>query len=371
MANEFHTKQLRGGYTTGACAAAGAKAAIMLMKGHKVEHLQIEALDGTMLDIPVKDVSLTAKGAVAEIVKHSGDDPDITDGVSVFTSVEQIEDGAGIHFFAGEGIGTVTKKGLSVPPGEPSINPGPRRLIIETIQKIAGADAAFNVIISIPGGRELAKKTLNPVLGIEGGLSIIGTTGVLRPMSEEGFKNSLVPQIDVALEAGYKTQVFVPGKIGQDAAASHGIPEEAVVQTSNFIGFMLESAADRGLDRVMLFGHIGKLAKVAAGTFYTHNRQGDGRMEAIAAYAAANGLPPEYVRKILTSTTTEAALPIIDDHGLQRVYDELAARASERAERYVFGQLKVGTVMVTLQGRVLGMDMNAKKMGEAFMWDIT
>ena len=363
-------KELRGGYTTGACMAAGVKAALLYEQGEECDSLALKALDDTILTIPVKDVKETENGIRAEIVKDAGDDPDITNGVSVFTTIRHLPKGSGLVFIGGEGIGTVTKPGLSVPVGEPSINPGPRKLTRNVVEEILGADADLEVTVSIPAGTELCKQTLNPVLGVIGGISVVGTTGVLRPMSEEGFKNSLVPQIDVALAAGLDTQVFVPGKIGETLAVKHGIPKEAIIQTSNFIGFMLEAAAERGVKRVLLFGHIGKLAKVAAGVFYTHNRIGDGRLEAIAAYAAAEGMPPEGVKKILNSTTTEDALSVLEEHKLVYVCNKLAERASVRAERFIFNKLKVGTVLATMQGTILGMDSNAAEMGRDFHWDI-
>ncbi len=350
--------------------AAGVKAALLYRSGEYCERLTLTALDGTPLDIPVKEVCEIDGGIRVEIIKDAGDDPDITNGTSVFTTVRPLPPGSGIVFCAGEGIGTVTKAGLSVPPGSPAINPGPRRLTENVAHELLGDDAALEVTVSIPAGTELAKKTLNPVLGVVGGISVIGTTGVLRPMSEEGFKNSLLPQIDVAKAAGFDTQVFVPGKIGENIAVKFGLPREAIVQTSNFIGFMLESAAEKKLKRVLLFGHLGKLAKVAAGVFYTHNRIGDGRLEALAAYGAAEGLPSEGVRRVLSSTTTEDAMPIISEYGLTRVYDVLAERASLRSERHVFGELTVGTVMVTLKGELLGMDAHGREIGRDFHWNI-
>ena len=274
-----------------------------------------------------------------------------------------------ILFEAGQGIGHATKPGLSLAVGEPAINPGPRQLVYNSIKDIIG-DKACLVRVDIPAGTELATKTLNPVLGIEGGISVIGTTGVLRPMSEEAFKNSLVPQIEVAKAAGFTTQIFVPGKIGERIATSWGLPTEAMVQTSNFIGFMLEAGADHGLERILLFGHIGKLAKVAAGVFHTHNRVGDARLEVLAAYSAAQGMPAEGVQRILQAVTTEEALPVIEEYGLQSVYQVIAARASYRAERLLFNRLQVGTVLVTLQGKLLGMDEKAKEIGRDFGWQI-
>ena len=207
-------KDLRSGYTTGACAAAGVKAAFLFMAGADWHEVELTALDGTPLTIPVKSVTETAEGICAEVVKFSGDDPDITNGASVFTTVALCDE-AGIEFCAGEGVGTVTKRGMSLPVGEPSINEGPRTLIRNVIEEMTGhTDTGARVTIAIPAGVELAKKTLNPVLGIEGGISVIGTTGVLRPMSEEAFKDSLVPQIDVALAAGRCSYLY-PARSGR------------------------------------------------------------------------------------------------------------------------------------------------------------
>lgn len=347
-------KFLRSGYTTGACAAAGVKAALILLTtGKVVDAVEIIALDGTPLEIPIKAVKKIADGIRAEVVKFSGDDPDITNGASIFTTIRRIS-GDEIIFRAGLGVGKVTKPGLQLPVGEPAINPAPRKLIRNVVAEFG--ISGLEVEISIPAGVELAKKTLNPVLGVEGGLSIIGTTGVLRPMSEEAFKNSLVPQIDVAKAAGFNELVFVPGKIGETIAKKIGLPDGAIIQTSNFIGFMLEAAAERDIAKIILCGHIGKLVKVAAGVFHTHNRVADGRLETLAAYAAAEGLPASEVQKILDANTTEDAAQIISANQLERVYKKIAARASLRAERYVFGKLKIKTILVDFAGNILGSD---------------
>ena len=352
-------KFLRSGYTTGACAAAGVKAALTFLTAEKiVNSVEIIALDGTPLKIPIKSVEKISDGVRAEVVKFSGDDPDITNGASIFTTIKKIS-GDEIIFRAGLGVGHITKAGLQLPVGEPAINPGPRKLI----QNVA---AEFNiggleVEISIPAGVELAKKTLNPILGVEGGLSIIGSTGVLRPMSEEAFKNSLVPQIDVAKAAGFDELIFVPGKIGETLAKKIGFPEGAIIQTSNFIGFMLEAAVERQIKKIILCGHLGKLAKVAAGVFHTHNRVADGRLETLAAYSAAEGLKSSEVQKILDANTTEDAAQIISANHLERVYKKIATRASLRAERYVFGKLEVGIILVDYAGNILGFDDVAEK----------
>ena len=349
------TDKLRGGYTTGACAAAGVKSALIYILEQKiVSEVEITALDGTKLQIPIKNVEKISDGKIrSEVVKFSGDDPDITNGVSVFTTIRKIS-GEEIIFKAGIGVGTITKAGLQLKIGEPAINPKPRELIRNVAAEfnIGGLE----VEISIPAGVELAKKTLNPILGVENGLSIIGTTGVLRPMSEEAFKNSLFPQIDVAKAAGFDELVFVPGKIGETIAKKLGFNPESIIQTSNFIGFMLEAAAEREISKIILCGHLGKLIKVAAGIFHTHNRIADARLETLAAYSAAEGLKSSEVQKILSANTTEDAAQIISANNFERVYKKIAARASFRAERYVFGKIKVKTILVDYAGNILGID---------------
>ena len=179
-------------------------------------------------------------------------------------------------------------------------------------------------------------------------------------MSEEAFKKSLVPQIDVALAAGADTLIFVPGKIGEIAAINLGLPREAIIETSNFIGYMLEAATDRKVKQIILFGHIGKLAKVAAGVFYTHNRIADGRLETIAAYAAAEGLNNLEVKKILSANTTEEAIEIIAQNHFEHIYKIIAERASIRAKRYVFNKIEIGTVLIDRNKNILGMDKTAE-----------
>ena len=355
-------KVLRSGFTSGACVAAGVKAALFFFRGNRVESVDLLALDETRLTIPIKNISEVENGIRVEIVKDSGDDPDVTNGVSIFTTVRKLPPGSGIQFKAGVGVGIVTRAGLQIPVGEPAINPKPRELI----RKAAGEfdESDLEITVEIPDGVELSKKTLNHTLGIEGGLSILGTTGVLRPMSEDAFKNSLVPKISIALAAGFKTQIFVPGKIGENLARKYQLKMDSVVETSNFIGFMLDSAVDLGVEKILLLGHIGKLAKVASGSFQTHNRVADGRLETIAAYSAAGGMDSIGVQKILESNTTEDAVEIVRSYKLEKIFDSIASRASLRASRYVFGKIEIGTCMSNFAGEILGIDSVAKKLME-------
>ena len=368
-------KDMRKGITTGTCAAAAAKAAVLAWCGQSPAFVDVVSPQGQIIRVPVVLSEGTESGGRASVVKDAGDDPDITNGVTVVSEVViQPGPGAGetnVTIQAGPGVGTVTKPGLAVPAGEPAVNPGPRSMIIQAVRETLPAGYEVIVTVSIPGGEQLAKRTLNPTLGIIGGLSIIGTTGIVEPMSEEAFKNSLTPQISVVRELGYERIIFVPGKIGQDIAVKrYALPAEALVQTSNFVGHMLESAVRYGMKQVLLFGHLGKIVKVSAGIFHTHNRMADARMETMAAYMAANGAPQQAVQEVLACTTTEAAMPVIAAYGQTGLYNLLAERASQRAMRYVFGDLTVGTVIVTLQGEILGLDEMAKEIGGSLGWNI-
>ncbi|SMD06177.1 cobalt-precorrin 5B C1-methyltransferase [Sporomusa malonica] len=363
-------KPMRKGITTGTCAAAAAKAAVLAWQGQHVTTVEVVSPQGVALVAPVAESHVVADGGVAWVIKDAGDDPDITNGVKIVAAV-RVADEPGIVIKAGEGVGTVTKPGLAVPVGEPAVNSGPRTMITKAVEDCLPPGKGAIVTISIPDGERLAARTLNPILGIAGGLSIIGTTGIVEPMSEEAFKNSLVPQISVVQALGYDEIVFAPGKIGQDIAINrYGLPAETVVQTSNFIGHMLENAVKYGMRRVLLFGHLGKIVKVSAGVFHTHNRMADARLETLAAYLAASGAPQAAIKEVLDSTTTEAAMPIIARYNMTAVYQVLAERASVRAMRYVFGDLTVGTVIVTLKGEILGLDQTAREIGGHLGWNV-
>jgi cobalt-precorrin-5B (C1)-methyltransferase len=361
---------LRTGITTGTCAAAAARAAILAWLGEAPTAVDVVLPKGDCITVPVVAAAKSAAGGSAAVIKDAGDDPDITHGVTIRAEVK-INSAGDVTIRAGEGVGTVTKPGLAVAVGEPAINPVPRKMIVQAVRELLPDGCGAVITISIPGGEALAGRTLNPHLGISGGLSIIGTTGIVQPMSEDAYKNSLTPQLGVVKALGYARAILVPGKIGQDIAINiYGLPADAIVQTSNFIGFMLEAAVDQGFSEVLMFGHLGKIIKMAAGIFQTHNRVADARLETLAAYAASIGASQQAVREILDCTTTEAALPVIAGYGLAGVYPVLAERASKRAERYTFGKLTVGTAIVTLAGEMLGFDDTARQIGGNLGWNI-
>lgn len=363
-------KTLRSGITTGASAAAAAQAAaVMLFKGEELSSARVTNPQGREIIVPVKSVRRCGDQVTATVIKDGGDDPDITHGLEITATVRRAE--AGVEVSGGPGVGLVTKPGLQVPVGEPAINPVPRQMIIEAVRATVPEGVGLRVEIGVPGGAEAARKTLNPKLGIVGGISILGTTGIVEPMSEDAFKRSLVPQIEMAKAYGYSTVCLTPGRLGERWAAERlGIPQEAVVQMSNFVGYMLNACVDLGMKNVILTGHHSKLTKVAAGCFHTHNKVSDARLETLAAMAGLMGAASPVIAQLLEANTSEGALEILKDHGLLGVLPLIAARAAKRAMEHVFGELRVGVVMYNMAGDILASDSNAEEIRREMKWQI-
>ncbi|MBQ8953365.1 MAG: cobalamin biosynthesis protein CbiD, partial [Clostridia bacterium] len=325
-------KALREGFTTGSCAAAAALACCLWQRdGVCPERVRIVVPEGRAY----APVIAPHEGGRCGVIKDSGDDPDITGGMEVIAQVALGEGEGPISFRAGEGVGVVTQPGLKIPVGEAAINPVPRRTIEEAVRSVYGSRAAC-VTISIPGGEEVARKTFNPRLGIEGGLSVLGTSGVVRPMSEAALKESLVEELNMRVAQGHRFIIYTFGNQGEEAmrALFPGLP---IVQVSNEIGFMLDAALERGVARVLLGGHPGKLAKVAAGVMQTHSHTADARREAIVTHLAFMGAPVEILRQIYEAVTTDTAIRLIDENGLNEVWDRLA----ESAWRYFSLRVRV------------------------------
>lgn len=263
---------MRFGYTTGSCATAAAKAAaICLFQGSISDEVEIDTPAGIKLRLEITDKHVSDTSAECAVQKDAGDDPDVTHGCKVYARVERIF-GETIEIDGGEGVGRVTKPGLQVPVGHAAINPVPRRMIENAVRGVIGKNAGAKVIISVPNGRILGEKTFNPKLGIIGGISIIGTTGIVRPMSEDAFKTSLLCGLDIAKGIGYETVVLVPGSLGERAILNLvPISKDQVIQISNFVGFMLDAARERHFKKVILAGHPGKLVKLLRGDFHTHS----------------------------------------------------------------------------------------------------
>ncbi|MDK2824043.1 MAG: cobalt-precorrin-5B (C1)-methyltransferase [Clostridia bacterium] len=362
---------LREGFSTGSCAAAAAKAAVlMLLKQEYTDKVNITLPRGNTATFLIYGSKLLTSEACCYVIKDAGDDPDITNGVQVWAKARKTSL-SGIKIKGGTGIGIVTKPGLPVEVGQPAINPIPRQMIInEILQVTQGLEEGIEVELSIPNGEILAQKTLNSHLGIVGGLSILGTTGIVKPMSEEAYKNSLVPQLKITYALGYKIVVLTPGNIGHQSAVNHGIPDDVICQTSNFLGFMLEECEKVGFKKILLWGHPGKLLKVACGNFHTHNRIADGRMETLAAYLATLAAPVDLVKKVLNCTTTEQAMELVEQCGFEKVWELICHKVSLRAEKFLFNKVQVGTVLLKDRRKILTLDQKAKKFGEELNWPL-
>ncbi len=363
-------KRIRSGYTTGTSAAAAAHAALeLLVNNNKLSNVEVNLPQGGTINIPIKNVTLEDGKATAEVIKDAGDDPDVTNGISIFATVELLAKNE-IIIVGGKGVGRVTKPGLSTPVGASAINPVPMKMIKNEINKILPIGKGVKVLVSAPEGERLAAKTLNPRLGIVGGISILGTTGIVRPMSEEAYVDSLIPQINQAMALGHEVLVLTPGGMGANKAAQMGVPEDAVVQTSNFIGIMLEECAKRNVKGILLFGHIGKLIKVAAGIFHTHSKVADGRRETLAAHAAMLGAPKEIIHEIMELNTIDASINLIKEHKLEDVYHSIALWASKRSMELIGENIKIGTMMYSLAGEIIGYDQNALELGRKLGWQV-
>jgi cobalt-precorrin-5B (C1)-methyltransferase len=353
---------LKYGITTGATAAAAAKAATIAALKDPVDRVVIPTPIGLRFEVPVKSSKkLSAGSGEAITVKDAGQDIDATDKMEITATVKITEDGK-ITIKSGEGIGKVTKAGLQVPIGEGAINPVPRAMITEAVKEALPNGKGAEILISAPEGANIAKKTMNDKLGIKGGVSILGTTGVVKPLSLEACRRSLVPQIDVAIARGYKKIIFVPGNIGERIAKQDfGVPEDAIVQTGDFVGYMLDKAVEKGVKEIIVLGHSGKLVKVAARLFNTHHKVGDARNEVVASYAGAAGANQKTIKELLEANTTDEATEILRQVNLiQPTYDLIAERVHKQVSDRVENKIKISVVIVAMDGKVLGMDKNAR-----------
>ena len=341
--------KLREGFTTGSCAAAAALACCLWQRDGKCPgQVCITVPEGRKY---APEVIAHPDGSCG-VVKDSGDDPDITKGMEIVARVELMPEDGEIRFRAGRGVGIITEPGLKFPVGEPAINPVPRRMIEEAVRSVFGAHAAV-VTVSIPGGEEIASKTFNPRLGIAGGLSVLGTSGVVRPMSEEALQESLFVELKMRAEQGRRRLIYTFGNQGEEVM--RGLyPEECIVQVSNYIGFMLDSALELGFERILIGGHPGKLAKISAGLMQTHSRIGDARREAIVTHLALMGAPVGLMEQVYQGKTTEAAMAQIHEAGYDGVWTRLARAAQRYCSLRVRGEIKIDIVFADGQGNVLG-----------------
>ena len=344
-------KQLREGITTGSCAAAASLASVLWQTtGVCPEVVEIDTPIKRILRIPVYQTEQYGK---CYVIKDAGDDPDVTHGCHVESFVSIKEEEGEIEFQAGVGIGIATEEGLKIDVGEPAINPVPRQMIGHEIQKVIGKKGAI-VTISIPNGEELAKKTLNGKLGIVGGLSILGTTGIVRPMSEEALKDSLYYELEMRRKQGNEEILLVPGLAGERMARKYLEEPKCAIQMSNYVGFMLEQAAELGYKKIVLAGAVGKLMKLAAGIMNTHSHIADGRNEIICTHAALLGATKDIIQELYESTTTEKAIQILKRENLMEIWQPIAEKAAYHASIRTGYQSQMRVVLFDKNGTILG-----------------
>jgi len=339
------------GITTGSAATAAAVAAFLSIT-EEVSYVNIKTpIAELKIDVD-NSKKITNTSGRACIIKRPYDDPDVTCNIKICADVEIIPTSK-IKIKGGKGVGIVTKPGLQVPVGEPAINPVPRGMIKDNIKELLPDGKGVEVTINVPNGEEISRKTMNHKLGIVGGISILGTTGIARSMSSEAYKESLKCQIDVAIAQGYKDLVFVPGNIGENFALKFlDVKRDQIVQMGNYVGYMLEEASKRDVEKITLFGHAGKLVKIAAGIFNTKHAIADGRREIIAAYAGLSGAKRELIQRIFESRTTEEMIDILDSETmLYEVFNSIAESIEEKChEKY---KMDFDVVIVRMDGTIL------------------
>ncbi|WP_354690350.1 cobalt-precorrin-5B (C(1))-methyltransferase CbiD [Phytobacter sp. RSE-02] len=351
-------KALRKGYTTGSCATAAAKvAALMVLRQHIIHQVSIVTPSGVTLRLNVESPHIEGHQGIAAIRKDGGDDVDATHGMLIFARVT-LNDGGEIVLSGGEGVGTVTRKGIGLPVGSAAINRTPRQTIEAAVREVIGPSRGAEVEIFAPEGEERAQKTYNSRLGILGGISIIGTTGIVTPMSEESWKRSLSLELEIKREAGLERVVLVPGNHGERFVREQmGLSSDIVVTMSNFVGYMIEEAVRLGYRQIVLIGHPGKLVKIAAGIFHTHSHIADARMETLVAHLALLSAPHELLQKVSECDTTEAAMEYIDAAGFGHLYNHLAQRICQRVMqnlRFTKNPPQCDAIMFSFDNHILG-----------------
>ena len=362
-------KKLRRGLTTGTCAAAAASAAAWdLLTGGERKEVTLKLPDGQNVSLPVRKLPC-AFGTEYAVTKDSGDDPDVTNGTEIRARAEFRQDNPensfreeeypGVRLLGGEGVGTVTKKGLEQEVGMPAINRVPRRMILSAVwEALQNSDREEEICItvSVPSGEDLARRTFNPMLGVEGGISILGTTGIIEPMSEKAIVDTIALQIRQKKEEDQPLLVLVPGNYGRRYATQNlGLPVSAVVPCSNYVGESLDLAVAAGFKKILLVGNLGKLIKVAAGIMNTHSRISDARWEIMAAHAGLQGADASMLRQIRECTTTDAMLELLTEWKLrEKVMESLFRAIGQHVSKRTGDGVLCGAVIFSEQYGCLG-----------------
>ena len=359
-------QRLRCGYTTGTCAAAAARgAAEGLLGGAFPAAVEIQTPAGIPVRVDLEDCSAGPGWAGCAARKDGGDDPDVTDGALIYARAE-MRDEPGIVIDGGAGVGRVTRPGLDQPPGAAAINSVPRQMIAAQVQAVldrTGGGHGVRIVITVPQGEALAGRTFNPRLGIEGGISILGTGGIVRPMSEAAIIDSVLLELDMVYAAGSRDVLITPGNYGEDFARDMlGLKLGRAAQCSNYIGAAIDHAVGLGFASLLLVGHLGKLSKVAAGIFNTHSQTADGRRECLTAHAALCGADRQTLEEVFQAATTDAALEVLERSGLRETVMASLTRALEEHLRRRAGEMDIAAVIFSNRYGVLGMTQGAERL---------
>ena len=360
-------KNLRCGYTTGSCATAAAKAAAtMLLTGEPVATVRIDTPKGIMLNLEPLEIEVQSQYVSCAIRKDSGDDPDDTNGILVFAKVEKVAE-PGVHIEGGVGVGRVTKPGLSCAVGGPAINPTPRRMItseVTSVMEEAGYAGGILVTISIPEGVEIAKKTFNPRLGIVGGLSVLGTSGIVEPMSEKALIETMYVEMRAQKARGNKNLLVFFGNYGEDFTRDvMKLDLEGAVTCSNFVGELLDYAVFLGFETLLLIGHSGKLVKLAQGVMNTHSKYADCRTELFALQAMLHGASIEVGQELYHCLTTDEVTKILKREELfEPVMEQVTERIDFYMQHRVHGKIKTAAFMFSNVYGILGKTKDAEEL---------
>lgn len=362
-------KKMRFGYTTGSCAAAACKGAAEILLGGKLQEIvTLMTPKGILLTLELKDIQIETDKVTCAIRKDAGDDPDTTNGILVYATVEKTKE-QGITLDGGIGVGRVTKAGLSQKIGEAAINPVPKSMILRAATEIAEKydyEGGLKIIISVPEGVEIGKKTFNPRLGIIGGISILGTSGIVEPMSEAALVQSIRVEMKQHFSQGEEYLLVTPGNYGADYLREHmDLPYEKNIKCSNYVGETIDMAIDMGVKGILFIAHIGKFVKVAAGIMNTHSHSADARMEVLASNAIRAGAPLECAKEILNASTTDEALDILNRYQMtQGTMKEVLDRIQFYLNHRSYEQILLGAVVFSNTCGYLGQTADAAKLIE-------
>ncbi len=351
----YNGRKLRKGYTTGTTATGATVAAIKaLIDQQEQVAVSVLAANGQSVTFEVAHCSFDRQKATAAIKKDGGDDQDATDGMLIYATVSKRSDHQ-ITLDGGQGIGRVTQEGLANQPGMPAINPTPRKMIKQSARQVLGPKRGVDIVISAPEGERVAKLTYNPKLGIVGGISILGTSGIVTPMSEESWKHSISIEMNIHRKRGEDSIILTPGEYGEDFVKDEmGLSADRVVQMSNFVGYVLKEAQRLEFKRVLLVGDLGKMIKVAGGIFSTHSKDADARAEIMVANLALMGAPTDFLRQVYDCITTIAMTKLINEAGYQGVFQMIVDKIKKRADKLLAHHGKPVEVEAVIFSRSIG-----------------